>query len=343
MSNFPILPTTPPPLDFDGSEEEEELEFRTFNDVSQEEEKDIDFVVPDFNPENESEEKTSFDHKIAFEDKTSEEELDNRSIDEKTNNSCDNDFEKEFEILKNDDNSDKSTSNSNDIHLDSNQNQFKEYVLKNDIFEKSSEDEEKFVSEEIKHFSDNCLNNNNENDFDFADFTSYESTKCEENSDPSKDFSDENQSISFYKSELSFGDSRDESNFNAINDSKINENNLNNTESDDDFADFASAQPVLNTHLESDFKPNFSQTKQSDQFDDQFADFSSFQDNNTNNGFIDNSTISSNQTSTQEKQKITEMFAQVFPTQESNDSVENSLNISRDLFNSAELNRFDTN
>ena len=89
MSNFPIIRTTPPPLEGNQSEDEEEPEFRTFNDIN--EEKDIDFVIPDFTTDNELEAKTCthLNDKTTYEDK----QIDDKFVQQNDINFCDNEFE----------------------------------------------------------------------------------------------------------------------------------------------------------------------------------------------------------------------------------------------------------
>ena len=175
MSNFPIIRTTPPPLDVNESEEEEEPDFRNLSDLSPEEEKDIDFVVPDFT-DNETEAQTSSDltDKTTFEDKDDSEDIDDKSIDEKDMNVCDNvcDNSPDIQISEIDqqivetNESKESSVDSNQNHLDSNQNHFN-----HNIVEKLSEVEEKVVDNQ--EFGD--FNGMNNEEFDFADFTSFQS------------------------------------------------------------------------------------------------------------------------------------------------------------------------
>ncbi|CAG2160544.1 unnamed protein product [Oppiella nova] len=354
MSNFPIIRTTPPPLDTNESEEEEP-DFGSFNGVSGDEEEDIDFVVPVVQQNSGKQtvidnNNTSDDPATVDDNECNETEMRNEDI------VCDNSITIESNTC--DDNSIKSTEH--DISYLNNEDDINN--IGDDVKEleleslPDTEPIETNVDKELEDIEDNKdvftdeLNNIesgvHEEDDDFADFSSFRFTKCEDNGNQFDDSSD--QSLSFYNSknlsEISVTDCvpNVDNNSNAIKSSEVIANTevLDDNESDDDFADFASAQPVFNTHLQSvpDLKANSSSSTQFEDNDSEFADFSSFQTNNTINGFIapvENEMVSQ---SVPDSDQLTQLFAQLFPLEETISCDENSQYISRDLFNRCDQN-----
>ena len=335
MSNFPILPTTPPPLDLNENDEEEDQEFGSFDAVSPEEDGDIEFVVPDLeqlsdqNGDDKLEKNCLDDKEKSEQDKDNSEEIDDFPYDNEFK--CDFEANRISEVI----NEIISEDNKNNSNLNENSIESKPSSDEDD----SSHDKRDFKAEE-KQFSGNLEASemiNNEDDFDFGDFASFNLNNVKQSQDnfnENRRNSDEKQSLSFYKSDLPFNDNKTD-NFTTKRNSQSNE--LKDKENDDEFADFASAQPVLNSDVQpiSDSQLLSSEPKESE---DEFADFSSFQDSNENN-FVEYPDVVSNANPSQYSDKLSQLFADAFPIQEPVGSVENAENISKDLFSGADTNR----
>lgn len=355
--HFPIISTTPPPLDIteDNDEEnEEEEDFGSFINVLPENEIDLNVIQNTANnpnlKDNESVvKKELFDNRID-ENESNDKELKNHYCINNISIDCDNDIA--IHLNANNDNIDDKISlksiefpdidcklsaeelnTENSINYDTNlfvkNEHFEESVgqeLGNDLKVEDSKEEElndsfgDNNSEKLEDFNDFVDKNN-----DFADFTSFKITDSEEIV-----AAIESEKQIYAKEDQSFGD------FNSsnLNNLQSNCNNSCNEESDDDFADFASAQPVMHPiETVSDFNKN-SLTSSSN--DGEFADFSSFKDNNeieSKQEFNIQSDFESN--------KLSAVFIETFHNSKTLDSNENPIIISRDLFHSAEPNRYD--
>ncbi|CAG2100489.1 unnamed protein product [Medioppia subpectinata] len=366
MSNFPIIRTTPPPMDIIDSEEEEP-DFGAFNGVTtEEEEEDIDFIVPVIKQNNGKHLVNNNNNAINANNKkpsVDDNECNHMTADEDNSitiesNTCDDNSIKSTEQDINDLNSEEYNHNTSEHDMkeleleslpdiDSNEHNLDKHLEESEDNKEVTE-EDKEVVEELNVTEIGVT----DDDLEFADFASFQFTECESNcnqiNDSIAEGEDDNNSFSFYKSksfsEMSFTDcvTNVDNNFNAIKSPQTgeNESDIKDTESDDDFADFASAQPVLNTNLESvpDLKTNTSDSTPIVESDGEFADFSSFQTNNTINGFTEHVNLDVIPQSVPNSDELTQLFAQIFPKEETISSDENTQNISRDLFNTCDEN-----
>lgn len=365
--HFPIISTTPPPLDIneDNNEDEEEEDFGPFNNVLPENE--IDFNEIDLNfkknviqntaknqnlKEDESVVKNeSFDNRID-EIESNDKEIKSHNCINDISINCDNNIA--IQLNANNDSIDEKISlksiefadidctlSAEELDTENSINYDRNSFVKNEDFEESDGqvlgNDLKVEDNKEEEFNDSFGDNNSEkledypqydNDFvdennDFADFTSFKFTDSEEIV-----AAVESEKQIYAKEDQSFGD------FNSSNFNNFQSNyNNSNEESDDDFADFASAEPVMH-RIETVSNSN-KNSSTSPSNDGEFADFSSFKDNNE---------IESKQEfniqSGFESTKLSALFIETFHNSKTLDSNENPIIISRDLFHSAEPNRY---
>lgn len=318
MSNFPIIPTTPPPLDLNDNEEEDDHDFGSFEAVSHEEDDDIDFVDHDVHL-------SSNEIHSQVEDCLKESEAKVKS-DKKCAEECDNDSRNLTENREEFQNHD----------IDSENIEYTNSLTSNPLSLEERSDKKKI--EELQHkpfetdFELQKAIQNEKDDLDFGDFASFNVESSEDPLDFSDDRSDENRSLSFYKSDISFENLKTET-F-SESDPKINELK----ESDEEFADFAYAQPVLNSNVQS-ISCDHSAASELKESDEEFADFSSFQESNETNEskFVGHTDAGPSQ----QTDRLSQLFTDAFPIEEPIFSVDNTENISKDLFSGADPNRFE--